>query len=66
MSRIGENMRKRRMELGLTQARMAQLLIIHRTTYTKYELGYVEPPLDTLCHIADLLTCSTDYLLGRE
>jgi len=66
MSCLGENMKRRRKTLGLSQKWMAQHLSVHRTTYTKYERNTVEPSLDTLCRIADLLTCSVDVLLGRE
>ncbi len=55
--------RKRR---GYTQQQMADFLAVHRSTYTKYELGTVEPSLENLCRMADLLGCTTDALLGRE
>ena len=44
---------------------MADFLAVHRTSYTKYETGVVEPPLATLCRMADLMNCTTDELLGR-
>ena len=50
---------------GYTQRQMADFLAVHRTSYTKYETGVVDPPLETLCRIADLLQCTTDELLGR-
>ena len=66
MDKLGEELRKRRQERGLTQNKMGAQLLIHRTTYVKYERGDVEPSLETLCRLADLLGCTTDALLGRE
>ena len=66
MSCLGENMKRRRKMLGLSQKEIAQQLSVHRTTYTRYENGRLEPSLDTLCQIADLLDCSVDMLLGRN
>ena len=66
MDKLGEELRKRRQERGLTQNKMAAQLLIHRTTYVKYEREDVEPSLETLCRLADLLGCTTDALLGRE
>ena len=40
--------------------------MVHRSTYTKYELGVVEPSLKVLCRMADVLECTTDALLGRQ
>ena len=55
-----------RKERGYTQQQMAKFLSVHRSTYTKYELGTVEPTLEALCRLADVLECTTDALLGRE
>ena len=46
MSRFSDNLKRARQRAGKTQAWMAQRLHIHRTTYTKYELGLAEPSLD--------------------
>lgn len=63
---VGHYLRQWRKKLRYTQQEMADFLMVHRTTYTKYELGVVDPPLEVLCRMADLMGCTTDALLGRE
>ncbi len=66
MKLFAHQLRKRRKALGYTQLWMAEQLMIDRTTYNKYEAGTVSPSFESLCKIADLLECSTDWLLGRK
>ena len=49
----------------LSQQAMAEILSIHQTTYSSYELGKMEIPLDALEKLADYYQVSVDYLLGR-
>ena len=63
---LANYLRQWRKKLRYTQQEMADFLMVHRTTYTKYELGVVDPPLEVLCRMADLLGCTTDALLGRK
>ena len=65
MSVLTDDLKKWRKEHGYTQQQMADFLAVHRTSYTKYEIGVVEPSLATLCRMADLMKCTTDELLGR-
>ena len=65
MQKFGECLRLQRKERGFTQEKMAERLSIHRTTYLRYESGEAQPPLETLCRLADILECTTDILLGR-
>jgi transcriptional regulator with XRE-family HTH domain len=44
---------------------MAELLKIHQTTYSDYELGKLNIPIATLHYLADFYKVSVDYLLGR-
>ena len=62
---FGNRLRQMRKAKGYSQQQIADLVGVHRTTYTRYESGAVEPPLDTLCRMADLMGCTTDELLGR-
>ena len=66
MREVGDRLRQMRKTKGYTQQEMADFLSVHRTTYTRYELGEVDPPLEVLCRMADLMGCTTDALLGRE
>ncbi|MBE6806944.1 MAG: helix-turn-helix transcriptional regulator [Ruminococcaceae bacterium] len=63
---FAQRLRKRRKALQFTQLQMAERLMVDRTTYNKYETGKVSPSYETLCCIADILSCSIDWLLGRE
>ena len=49
----------------LTQKALADLLHIHQTTYSDYELGNLNIPVSVLCKLADFYDTSIDYLLGR-
>lgn len=60
-SRIKET----REEIGLTQTKVAAELQITQSAYAKYELGTVEPNINTIEKIADLYDVSTDWLFGR-
>ena len=66
MEKLANNLRQMRKKQRYTQQQMADFVGVHRTTYTRYESGEVEPSLDILCNIADIFGCTTDALLGRE
>lgn len=54
-----------RKQRGFTQAQMAEMLEISRSTYTNYESGNRSPDLDGLERISEILECSLDGLFGR-
>ena len=43
---------------------MAQFLCVNQSTYSRYERGALEVPLDVLVRLAQFYHTSTDYLLG--
>ena len=47
------------------QAALAEYLQIHQTTYSDYELGKLNVPINVLHKLADYYDTSIDYLLGR-
>ena len=59
-----EHMRGLREDKELSQAKMAQILKIHQTTYSDYELENLNIPIDTLKQLAVFHDTSIDYLLG--
>lgn len=64
--RLKENREKRKtLDSKWTQGYIAEKIGVARVTYTAYENGTKQPPLDTVNKIADVLEVSTDYLLGR-
>ena len=58
-------LRDLREDRDLKQKDLAQLLNIHQTTYSDYELGRLNIPVATIHTLADFYQVSTDYLLGR-
>ncbi|MMZ57947.1 HTH-type transcriptional regulator Xre [compost metagenome] len=48
-----------------TQGYVADLIGVARPTYTAYENGTKQPPLETVDKIANLFNVSSDYLIGR-
>ena len=58
-------LRERRVILGMTQQQVAEYLNVKQNTYSQYEIGVLNYPIDVLCRLADLYQVSVDYLLGR-
>ena len=53
-----------REDRDLKQKEMADLLNVTQTNYSKYELGKINIPIETLKRMAIILNTSIDYLLG--
>ena len=47
------------------QQELADYLNVKQTTYSKYELGKVNIPIEVFMKLADYYDVSVDYLLGR-
>lgn len=60
-----ENIRSLRVDAGMTQQQVAEYLNVKQNTYSQYEIGVLNYPIDVLCRLADLYQVSVDYLLGR-
>lgn len=60
-----ENIRNLRIDNGYTQKEVAQQLGISQNTYSQYEVGVLNYPVDALIILADFYGVSVDYLLGR-
>ena len=58
-------LRDLREDRDLKQKDLADLLKIHQTTYSDYELGRLNIPIPVLHTLADFYNVSIDYLLGR-
>ena len=58
-------LRDLREDKDMKQKDLADLLKIHQTTYSDYELGRLNIPVATLHILADFYNVSIDYLLGR-
>ena len=56
-----KNMRE---DHDLTQKQVAEYLNIKQNTYSQYETGNRQIPIEVLVALAELYKTSTDYLLG--
>lgn len=62
---IYENIRNLREDNDKKQQELADYLHIKQTTYSKYELGKINIPIEMIIKLADYYDVSVDYLLGR-
>ena len=60
-----QHLRDMREDNNLTQTQVANLLHIKQTTYSGYEIGAHNIPVDALIKLADYFNTSIDYLVGR-
>ena len=58
-------MRDLREDHDYTQQYVASKLNIQQNTYSQYETGKRQLPIEILIRLADLYQTSTDYILGR-
>ena len=58
-------LRDLREDRDLKQKDIAELLKVHQTTYSDYELGRLNIPVAVIHTLADFYEVSVDYLLGR-
>jgi len=62
---FGDNLRQLRLKKGYTQAELATLLNIDRTTLTKYERGLTEPDFLRLKLICEILNVDYNTILQK-
>ena len=63
---VFENIRNLREDNDKTQQEIADYLNIKQTTYSKYELGKINIPIEVFIKLADYYGVSVDYLVGRS
>lgn len=59
------NIKNLREDSDKTQQELASYLNVKQTTYSKYELGKINIPIEVFIKLADYYDVSVDYLLGR-
>lgn len=59
-----KRLRDMREDRDLTQAQLAEYLKIHQTTYSDYEIGNLNVPIDVFIKLASFYNTSIDYLAG--
>ena len=62
---VFKNIRNLREDNDKTQQEVADYLNVKQTTYSKYELGKINIPVDVFIKLADYYGVSVDYLVGR-
>ncbi len=55
-----------REDADLTQAKLAEKLGMHKTTYTNYEQGKREPPFSFIIRLAEFYGVTCDYIAERD
>ena len=59
-----ERIRSMRTDCGLSQQQIADMLNVKQNTYSQYEIGVLNYPLDVVVRLAEYYGTSVDYLLG--
>ena len=62
---IFPNIRNLREDNDKKQQDLADYLNIKQTTYSKYELGKINIPIEVFIKLADYYKVSIDYIVGR-
>ena len=63
---LGEKIRKARLEAGLTQEELSEILMVSRAAVAKWETNRGLPDIENLKFIASALNVSVDYLLDEN
>ncbi len=62
---IFKNIRNLREDNDKRQQELADYLNIKQTTYSKYELGKINIPIEVFIKLADYYGVTIDYIVGR-
>ena len=63
---FGQRLRKEREEKGLSQTELAEKTGLQPSAISHFELGRRSPSFENLRILADALSVTIDYLLGRQ
>ena len=63
---IYKNIRNLQEDNDKTQKELAMYLNITQTTYSKYELGKLNIPIEVFIKLAEFYNVTIDYLVGRK
>ena len=66
MAKVGRNIRKQRLQQGMTQDILAEKLHVSRQTVSNYETGKSYPDIDMLVNIAEALNVEIQILIYGE
>lgn len=63
---VGNNIRKERVRLGLSQKQLGEEIYVSGKQISNYENGKTAPPFDKLLDLCDIFGCELGYLLGES
>lgn len=63
---IGDKIRERRLEIGLTQSQLSKLTNIKSTTISNYENNISSPSDENIYKLMEVLKCDANYLFEWE
>lgn len=63
---IGERIKKARIEKGLSQEELGNIIEVSKVSICGYEKGTRTPTLENLLQLLDVLNITPDYVLGCE
>jgi len=59
-----QRLKELREECGYSQQKIAEMLLIKQNTYSQYENGARNLPIEHLIELSKIYSVSTDYILG--
>lgn len=59
-----QRLKELREEYGYSQQKLAEMLLIKQNTYSQYENGTRQLPIEYLIELSKIYSVSTDYILG--
>lgn len=60
-----KNLKKLRLQAGISQQKLAEIIGTSQQSINKYENHNVEPDINTLINLASFFKTSVDYLIGN-
>ncbi len=63
---VFQNIRNLREDNDKKQQELADYLNVRQTTYSKYELGKINIPIEVFMKLADYYDVTIDYIVGRS
>lgn len=61
-----KNLKNLRLEKGISQSKLAEIIGTSQQSINKYENHNIEPDINTLIALADYFSTSVDYLIGHS
>lgn len=61
-----KNLKKLRTEKGISQQKLADIIMVSQQSINKYENQSCEPDINTMIRIAEYFDVTLDYLVGRS